>query len=151
MGTEFALVCDATGEAYDLGKGPWYEWADGRRHLYDDAVGPPRSRSDVDALLAYWMEGWALGVQPAWSAAVNEAIWSFVEAHPGARVVSDSSGDHVWDDWDARPDLSDHVQSLRASGSRIYRQVGSRYDHDAFLSGTLGRILTVVSTKEGRS
>lgn len=138
MGTEYALIGDPVppdggigtsgeGEAYDLGKGPWYEWANDRRHTYDDSIGLPRSRSDVDALLVYWAQGWALDDQPAWRAAVGDSIWRFVEGRPSLRLVSDSSGD---DAWDVHPQ---DEAGLRREGVRVHKQVGSRNDHDALL------------------
>jgi hypothetical protein len=127
MGTEYALISDVTGEAYDLGRGPWYEWTEGRQHTYDAHVGPPSSRADVDALLAYWQEGWALGLQPSWASVVAGEIWSFLQCHPGARIVSDD--DHSW----GRP--NDELDAeLRRAGARVYRQVGSRYEHEWLLT-----------------
>lgn len=125
MGTEYALVSDLSGEAYDLGVGPWYEWTDGRVHTYDSRVGRPEDRSDIDALLKYYQESWALGAQPAWASAVGEAIDIFFLHNPDARVVADGS-DAVWGTVDELP-----TEELASTG--FFRQVGSRREHDVLL------------------
>ena len=129
MGTEYACVDDETGEAYDLGRGPWYYWAEGREHLYDDRRGPPTSREDVRALLEWWMQNWALGPQPAWARAVEDSIWSFIYRHPGMRVVHDC-GEHEWypETWD------EFALAIRLTGVRVYRQIGTRDDHDGLIT-----------------
>ena len=126
MGTEYAFVDDTTGEAYGLGRGPWYEWTETYRHTYDEFVGPPKSRTDVDALLTYFQEGWSLGLQPVWAAAVGDAIWKFVAIHPEARLVNDN---YAWGDPDDELD-----QILREAGVCVYRQTGSRYEHELLLT-----------------
>jgi len=118
------LVSDVTGEAYDLGRGPWYEWTEGYRHTYDDRVGPPERFEDVEALLAYYQEGWALSPQPAWAAIVALEIWSFMLTRPGARVVNDLTDEVSWGD------PSEVDVDLRQAGARVYRQVASRYDRE---------------------
>ena len=128
MGTEYAFVDDKTGEAYDLGRGPWYEWTESYRHTYDGLIGPPTNRADVDALLVYFQEGWSLGPQPTWASAVTDAIWKFVTSHPGARVVNDNDN-YAWGEPDDELD-----QTLREAGVRVYRQVGSRYEHELLLN-----------------
>lgn len=125
MGTEYALVSDLSGEAYDLGIGPWYEWTEGRTHTYDSRVGRPEGRGDIDALLQYYQESWALGAQPAWASAVGEAIDVFFTQNPDARVVADGS-EAVW-----APVALLSPEELSQVG--VYRQVGSRRDHDGLL------------------
>lgn len=125
MATEYGFVHDATGEAYDLGRGPWYEWTVGRLHTYDDRLGLPRTREDVRALLDYWMAGWSLGRQPTWASAVEDAIWAFLQNHPDARVVNDD--DHLWTLDPSPADPCFHAYAC------VYRQVGSVNDHESLI------------------
>lgn len=127
MGTEYALVSDLSGEAYDLGRGPWYEWQGLRQHTYDSRVGRPEGRDDIDALLKYYQEGWGWGMQPVWASAVAEAIVAFLSRNPDARVVSDlDAADVLWAPVDRLT-----PEELASVG--VYRQVGSRYEHDSLL------------------
>ena len=116
MGTEYACIDDKTGEAYDLGRGPWYEWTD---H-------PPASREDVRATLESYMQGWWLGPQPTWASAVEESIWTFIQNHPNIRVVHDL-GEYAW-----FPEETE-VTDLKDAGLRVYKQIGSRYDHESLI------------------
>ena len=124
MGTEYAFVDDKTGEAYDLGRGPWYEWTETYRHTYDEHTGPPISRADVNALLIYYQESWSLGLQPAWSSVVADEIWNFITLHPNARIINDND-DSTW----GGPDMELHKTDIP-----IYKQIGSRYNHDFLLN-----------------
>lgn len=128
MGTEYACIDDETGEAYDLGCGPWYEWQEGWKHLHDQRCGPPTSREDVRSLLESYMQNWSLGPQPAWAAAVEESIWTFIKNHPGLWVVHDL-GEYEWypESWHEL-----HIANS-ARESRVYKQIGSRYDHESLI------------------
>ena len=116
MATEYACIDDETGEAYDLGRGPWYEWTDR----------PPSSREEVRATLESYMESWWLGPQPVWAAAVEESIWTFIQKHPRMRVVHDL-GEYAW-----FPEETE-VTDLKDAGLRIYKQTSSRYDHESLI------------------
>lgn len=120
MGVEYAIVCDKTGEAYDLGKGFWGDWKKrgrGPKTYFDDVdEGFPESREHVRETLDRW--DWATEPERI---AITDSIWAFIESHPGCHVVDDC-GDNFWH----KPD-HERDEILRQGGSRVYREVGDRY------------------------
>ena len=123
MGTEYACIDYKTGEAYDLGRGPWYAWVDE----------PPASRENVRALLEWYMQSWALGPQPAWASAVEESIWTFIQNHPNMCVVHDL-GEYSWfPESEVTDAMNEYRIPAHSGGSRVYKQIGSRYDHESLI------------------
>lgn len=115
MGTEYALVHDETGEAFDLGRGSFYLWSQSKVL--------PHSLEAVEAHFAEWLADvyWKPKDVARWTARVSAAVWAFIQAHPGCRVVSDL-GDDFW---------AKEVGSLdRAFFDRCFVQVASRHDFD---------------------
>lgn len=112
MGLEFALVHPPTKEAYDLGK--WCgkpEWR----------TTPPASREEVHA---YFVEYFNDPDDKAWDdliEPVTDAVWAFIESHPGCFLVDE----HDWL-WSAR-DFDDRDRSAWGE-DHLFREVGSRYD-----------------------
>ena len=119
MGTEYACIHDETGEAYDLGRGPWYVWTDK----------PPTSREDVRVILELYMQSWSLGPQPAWASAVEESIWTFIRNHPGTRVVHDLSEY----EWFPEEQITEYRMAIEGGGSRVYKQIGSRLTYESLI------------------
>lgn len=125
MGVEYALVCDKTKDAYELGKGPWSDWVQ---------AGPPKTLLGVIEFVETWVQQWAPtpGSSSLYAREVAGEIWSFLEKHPESRVVDDCSGDNFWRSNDAF--LSDEERKtfdreVREMGGKVYRLVGSRYRH----------------------
>ena len=119
MGTEYALLHDATHEAFDLGKGSWYRWR-------PTDEGLPASHEAVVAHLTEWLGdvAWrpAQGTE-AWVQDVATKIWSFLRSHPGSRVVGDGDVGTDSDYWDTEP-------WPEVKGFTFYRVVGTRYAED---------------------
>jgi len=118
MGVEYAIVCDKTREALDLGKGPWWE-------LFEDeqgnAIDPTESliRRHVNA----WITGWNRERRDfKYASDLTTLIWDFVRTHPGCRVVSDC-GDSFW-----AKDARDEEQLNTFGPENCYLQIASRYD-----------------------
>lgn len=118
MGIEYALLCDKTHEAFELGKGAWYDW---KRKL-------PKSCDEVREHLRLWLMNiaWEPPQGPeAWIGEVSVKIWAFIEAHPGCRVAGDTDMGEDDNYWDTEPWEPENVD-----GMTFYRQVGSRYSTD---------------------
>lgn len=120
MGTTFAIIHDETREAYDLGKGPWWR-------MEEDGV--PKSADEMRAFVRAHTAEWPF--DDAWRDRVAEGCWSFIEAHPGSRVVSEY-GDIGWRD----PD--DPFFKGMPLPDNYYREVGSRHEKDPDPSGSEG-------------
>lgn len=129
MGVEYALVCDKTKDAYELGKGPWADWRQ---------AGPPKTLLGVIEFVETWVlrvkqwGGPSTNLTLEYAREVAGEIWSFLEKHPESRVVDDCSGDNFWRSNDAF--LSDEERKtfdreVQEMGGKVYRQVGSRYRH----------------------
>lgn len=111
MSIDFAIVHESTHEAYELGVEHWDPWVDAM----------PLSIKEVRELVE------SLFSSPDDAGYRNRLvreIWSFIESHPGCSVVDDTGTF-----WSVDPDASD----VRAWGSRVFRQIGSRYNHEHFL------------------
>lgn len=123
MGVEYAIVHDATKEAYELGKGFGWQWQVPDKHdPYPDHPWPPSCRGAVRAVVAEAFEE----ASDAWLIACTDAVWAFIEAHPGCRMSSDTGDDF----WSVNP-TGEHVKTW----DRVFRQVGTRYDVTAPLQG----------------
>jgi hypothetical protein len=104
MGVEFALVHDETKEAFELGKG-YFDWREGI----------PADRDGVRKFIVELFGDWEF-VDPT-----TDRIWTFIESHPGCRLVSDTSDDAFWT---TNPD----EDAYRSFGrENVFRQVGSAY------------------------
>ncbi len=117
MGTEYALLCDKTHEAFNLGVGRWYIW---------QQEGLPGDVAGAYALLNGWLDNVAWKPpqgREEWIGETANKIWDFVETHPGCRVVSDTDPAPFY--WDKEPD--EHPET---PGLVFYREVGSRYNED---------------------
>jgi hypothetical protein len=124
MGVEYAVVCDKTKEAYELGRGPWAEWK---------VEGLPASLDATTLRLKTWVSGWPLPLgrrsgpsrraqNLVYAERVAKEIWSFLETHEGCRVIDDCGDDF----WHAERQ-EESVSELEAQGCRVYKLVGSRY------------------------
>ena len=121
MGICYAIAHPASGECFDLGKGPWYEW---RGCL-------PASLDDVRRAFVYAFVDRYKGeledadpgrLDDARMCSQADAVWSFLHARPGCVIVDDHH-----DDFWSRTERPDD-DKLREGGSRVWRQVGSIYD-----------------------
>ena len=121
MGVCYAIAHAATGECFELGKGPWWEWR-GRIPTSLDEV----KRAFVYAYIDQY-KGDMVDADPARCDAEMcrqaEAVWSFLAARPGCFIVDDH-GDDFWSRED-RPEDRASDEILRRGGSRIWRSVGS--------------------------
>lgn len=123
MGIEYALVDDGSGEAFELGKGPWGEWERGKI---------PTSLTSILGLMEEWREDHDLDL--VYTTELADRIWRFIEAHPSCKLVNDCAGDYYWTEHEA--ELVEAQADAGAFGSwdGIYKTIGSRYakpDFDA--------------------
>lgn len=114
MGLEFALVHDATKEAFELGKWCGWEWR--------SETDVPKSREEV---LAYFRKFYADEDHPddppdPLIEPMTDAVWAFIESHPGCRVVDEH--DYWWGD------EADERRVWAWGEAYVFKQVGSRYD-----------------------
>ena len=114
MGIEYALVDDTSGEAFELGKGPWGEWE------------PRRIPTSLEAILdtmPKWHE--VHGIDVAYTERLAGQICQFIQTHPNCKLVNDCCGDYFWTDSECE------LLEARADPPRtwdgIYKTVGSRY------------------------
>lgn len=115
MGLEFALVHQASHEAYHLGK-----WCHGlRKDGTDWRTRMPASREEVRAFFESFYEEEPELVEPT-----TDDVWLFIEKHPGCRLVSEHD-DVSWSSttWPPDPDR------VRAWGEEnCFYTIASRYD-----------------------
>lgn len=114
MGLEFALVHDETKEAFELGKWCGWEWR--------SETTVPATR---DAVLAYFRVFYADEDHPDEPSdpliePMTDAVWSFIEGHPGCRVVDEH--DYYW-----KKEPTDDDRRIFGA-EYVFREVGSRYD-----------------------
>lgn len=128
MGVEYALVCDKTKQAYELGRGPWWNW----KELV------PLTRESVNKFVEEWVGDWDevtlkggrhVRREPskktkehnlAYGKQISEEIWSFIEQHPGCRVIDDC-GDVFWSS------SKENLQAAAQDGFTDFQEIGSRY------------------------
>jgi hypothetical protein len=109
MGLNFAIIHDGTHEAFDLGKWCGYEWRD---HVPDD-------RETIEAYFERFFNAYDPPA-PERVKPVTDAVWAFVSARPGCRVIDENADQ--W--WGKAPD--DRVREAWRP-DEIYIEVGSRY------------------------
>lgn len=106
MGVEYAIVHDETHEAYELGKG-YHDWY----------VQLPRSR---DEILQYLVD--LFGEELPFMRGKADAVWAFIESHPGCRMISDT-GDALW----TTREITEREIAILGR-ENLFREVGSLYD-----------------------
>lgn len=133
MGVEYALACERTGEAFDLGKGPWGEWQDNlpqsrdavRHHLEDWIVQSQVASVWSRAIRGHYEDPPFEKDLPEWFDSLTNRIWTFIQRHPGCIVINDCSGDDFWHR--PSPERCKNDDDLRRGG-RVFHEIGSRYD-----------------------
>lgn len=117
MGVEYAILHPATKEAFDLGKGIYGRWC------YAEHF-PPANRLLVLARVSDTYAG-SPDVERQWIEQVVDAIWKFIETHPGSFVASDT-GDYLWYQWpNGEPDPRDAEDFAEGY---VFNEVGSIYE-----------------------
>lgn len=132
MGVEYALVHAKTGEAFELGKGPWGDWK---------VTSVPATREAVELVVLDWTTDAIFNITPetpAYAARLVDAIWSFIQKHPGCYVVDDC-GDEYWssDPPKGRQDWEPHI------GERV--RLIKQLDNWKPPIGSVGRITNVLT------
>lgn len=114
MAVDYAIVCDKTHEAFDLGRFGEDWWLVGREWTMASRW---RLRRELG-------EQWHSRHRSAeWLDRAADALWAFVETHPGCYVRNDCDG--TW--WDADISWEDIARDC-PSPEYFYHEVGSIYD-----------------------
>lgn len=114
MGVEYAIVCDKTKEAYDLGKSFGWQWS------YDGDL-PSSLQEVMDYAHEFWEDRGEC--DNVWLDALAKEVWGFIYDHPGCRVISDTG-----DCWWGKPGSHLFDKYGGTADEHIYLEIGSRYD-----------------------
>lgn len=123
MGVCYAIVHDETREAFELGKSVGWEWLPVNEYVADDdgCPWPPPSHGALRSFFvdSYKHSEWA---DAEFIGRVTDAVWSFIQSHPGCRVEADT-GDVMWSSRD-----STWFREDRLEDPNFYVEIGSLYD-----------------------